>query len=463
MMGGLDWLIVAVGVIVTLAAARLAQRTSRDTEVQERVAGRSLGPWVMGISATAAAGSGAMLTGLVGLGYSFGLVWCLMPLGYLFGDILFWMFLAHRLHDASTQNGAVSLPQMMAGRLPDLRSRKYLSRLIGGFIVLLMIPYITAQWMAAGKMGGLILNHDVTTITLIAAGLVIAYTAFSGIRGAAYTDYVQGVLMLLFAATILALVAMAWPDADMLQEATSQLPPHFFSFTGDLSILQASMMFIGFAGLAVTFNLGQPHMVNRWLSAQSSATMRQGRWIYLLTSQFLFLGFTALGAFLRLMVESPDPEQALVVFMREYAFPGAMGILVIGAVSTIASTASAIVAVCADTLRFDVLDRAPSTRNKQLSVLLIGVGSLVALLFSDGSVFNMAITAVSLLGATLAGPVLFFIFGLRFTAVGLSAGLIAGFAAGVAWVALGLSNTLNESLPGLLAGVIVLWLFKPRP
>jgi sodium/proline symporter len=247
------------------------------------------------------------------------------------------------------------------------------------------------------------------------------------------------------------------------QAATDTLPAGFFSLTGDLTPLQAGLMFFGFSGLAVAFNLGQPHMVNRWLSARSATTVKQSRWIYLISSQILFLGFTALGAFIRLVVESPDPEQALVAFVQAYAFPGAMGILALGAVSTIASTASAIVAVCADTLRFDVLDRAPSTRNKQIAVLVVGAGSLLALLFSDGSVFNMAITAVSLLGATLAGPVLFFIFGQRFTATGLAAGLIAGLGAGIAWVALGLSNTLNESLPGLLAGLITLYAFRPRP
>jgi sodium/proline symporter len=208
----LDWAIVIAGIFVTLSAAAYAKRASQDTTLQERVAGRSLGPFVMGISAAAAAASGALLTGLVGLGYSFGLVWCLMPLGYLFGDILFWMFLAHRLHDASVKSGAVSLPQILAGRLPDPRTRRILSGLIGAFIVLLMIPYITAQWMAAGKMGGMILHLDVMTVTLVAAGLVIAYTALSGIRGAAYTDYIQGLLMLVFAGVIFALVALAWPD-----------------------------------------------------------------------------------------------------------------------------------------------------------------------------------------------------------------------------------------------------------
>lgn len=461
-MGVLDWMIIAGGLIVTLTAAMYAKRASYDTQMDERVAGRSLGPWMLAISAAAAATSGAALTGLVGLGYSFGLVWCLMPLGYFFGDILFWLFLAHRLHDVSMQSGAISLPQMMAGRLSDLRTRRVISGLIGAFIVLLMIPYITAQWMAAGKMGGFILDLDVTQVTIAAAVLVIAYTAMSGIRGAAYTDYVQGLLMLAFTSTVMAIVVVAWPGIEELQAAASTLPAGFLRLTGDLSLLQAAMMFFGFSGLAIAFNLGQPHMVNRWLSARSAAVVKQSRWIYLLTSQAIFLGFTALGAFIRLIVESPDPEQALVAFVQAYAFPGALGILIIGAVSTIASTASAIVAVCADTLRFDVMERAPSTRNKQLSVLIIGAGSLVALLFSDGSVFNMAITAVSLLGATLAGPVLFFIFGQRFTTVGLTAGLTAGLGTGIIWVACGLSNTLNESLPGLTASVIVLYIFRPR-
>lgn len=458
----LDLFIIAIGLVATFLAAFYAQRRSLDITTNERVAGRSLGPWVLGISAAAASTSGAVLAGVVGLGYSFGLVWCLMPLGYLVGDFIFWLFLAHRLHDASIKSGSISLPQMIANRLQSLRASRIVSKVIGVLIIVLMIPYITAQWMAAGKMGGFILNLDVMQITITAALIVIAYTTLSGIRGAAYTDYVQGILMLFFTLAVFSICFTSWPGVQALQETATALPDGFLSLTGRLSFLQATCMFVGFAGLAIAFNLGQPHMVNRWLSARSSATMKQARWIYLLSSQLMFLGFTALGAYIRLNLDVSDPEQALVAFIKTYAFPGAIGLLVIGTVSTIASTGSAILAVCADTLRFDVLGGQPSTKTKQLSIMIIGAGSIVALLFSDGNVFNMAITAVSLLGATLAGPVLFFITGQRFTATGLCAGLFAGLLTGIIWVVCGLSSSLNESLPGLLVSLFILYICRPR-
>ena len=67
---------------------------------------RSFNRWLIGLSAGAAANSGFVVTGAVGLGYLGGAQFLLLPLGWLVGDILFWSVFPGRINDF----GRVSAP-----------------------------------------------------------------------------------------------------------------------------------------------------------------------------------------------------------------------------------------------------------------------------------------------------------------------------------------------------------------
>ena len=108
-------LITLVGYKIVLIMIGLwANRRTRDT-ADFFLGGRSLGPWVAAISASASSSSAWSLLGVSGAAYVWGLsaIW-LFPsvfLGFLFN----WLWLAPRIRVAAERQGAVTVTDMLIG------------------------------------------------------------------------------------------------------------------------------------------------------------------------------------------------------------------------------------------------------------------------------------------------------------------------------------------------------------
>ena len=86
--------IILMIIVGNIASWRKKQHTAEDY----LVAGRSHGKFMIALSAAASAVSGFIMIGAVGAGYMLGLKALLMPLGWLFGDIVFWMLFPDRIN-----------------------------------------------------------------------------------------------------------------------------------------------------------------------------------------------------------------------------------------------------------------------------------------------------------------------------------------------------------------------------
>ena len=104
-------LIVAVGVVT-------GRQAGKDDE-SYFLGGRSLGPWVAALSASASSESGWLTLGLVGWAFGSGAsaLWILpgVLLGYLFN----WTVLAGRLRTESERLGAITLPDYLSFRFGE--------------------------------------------------------------------------------------------------------------------------------------------------------------------------------------------------------------------------------------------------------------------------------------------------------------------------------------------------------
>ncbi len=453
----IDIAIIIISVLASAVAVIIAIRKRGTDDRSEAVVGRSLGPIVLALGAGATANSGFVLTGAVGLGYSGGLMWCLLPLGWLIGDIIFWTLIAKRVYTIARNSDAVTLPEIIRSGVTGVGSDALVS-VVAIIIVGLMTVYVTSQWLSAGKVGGIILGLESYKVAFIFASVVIFYTALAGVRGAAYTDFVQACFMLALVISVFVITLSVYHKFNVDNAPNI---PGFLSLTGTLSPASVVLMLMGFAFAAIGFNLGQPQMVNRWLSANSETTIETARWIYIAFVQITWLSYTALGTFIRLAVEVhvQDPEQALVAFIQEYGAPGMLGMLIAGAVSTIASTASATIATCVEIIKNDVAHGSFFVKflsRKPIVTLVIGFLSLLGIFHTGTTVFSAAITAVSLIGAALAAPVFFSAIRVRASAIGTMLAVIGGLIVGIVWRQIGLDSHINESAPGMGVGIIIL-------
>lgn len=449
-MGLMDWLVFGGALLLTLGAAAYARAKQGHSDHREAVAGRSVGPWLLALSAGATANSGVALTALVGLGYMGGLVWMNFGIGWFLGDLVFWLFFAERLNRTAHRLDTVTLPEMLHKGTQGARSRLP-RRIFGLVIALLSMGYVGAQWLAAGKIGGMILGVPELMCALGFAVFVIGYTALSGVRGSIYTDFVQALFMLLLVGTSAWLVMMHWS----VEVGGAALPAGYFSLLGSGPWWQAPAIVLGFAVMALGFDLGQPQMVSRWMTGENPDVMRKARWIYIGFVQLTAFAFILLGMGIRLVMPGlTDGEGGLVAFLQPYGGTGVMGILMAGAVSTIASTGSGIVAVGAEMLRQDVLPgRLPGKMGMALAVALVGAVSVAVIPLSGSGVLGMALMAVGLMSALFLAPMLWVVMGWKIDQRRMLVSMLMAAGAAVGWKLLGWDTVVNECVPGAAAGV----------
>ena len=95
---------------VGLLSARQARATKRDYYL----AGASVKPWLVGLSAVATNNSGYMFIGVIGYTYVTGLAAIWLMLGWIAGDMLASQFVHRRLRDAAGRTGEVSYAGLLS-------------------------------------------------------------------------------------------------------------------------------------------------------------------------------------------------------------------------------------------------------------------------------------------------------------------------------------------------------------
>ncbi len=453
--------LVLIGTFV--AAYRGRRSSSRDAELH--LAQQSLNRWFVGLSAGATANSGFVVTGAVGLGYTYGIYWLLLPLGWFLGDLLFWRYFPHRINEYGARANATTLSDLISHGLPTGRFHP-LTIATTGIVVLCLGGYTMAQWIAGQKFLEGAFGFSAQASLLGFAILIIAYTSLGRFRGSVYADTFQAATRML--GTVVALGAVSWvalSDTEKFAENISQAGEGFLSILGAGSAASALAFVLGYAAASLGFGLGQPQVTSRYLAASSPEETRAARWIYIGYVQCTWATMTIFGVLLRgVMPGISDPEKGLTVFVSVALPPILVGLIVGDIFGAIASTANSLLMAMAQAARGLLGEHLRGRTPLWLIVLgLGGVTMFASLVLADrASVFDLAITSVSLMAAGLAPAVAIKVLHWRHSASSITVSIFAGFAVALAWKLVGLSTTMNESAIGILVGLLVNYILS-RP
>ena len=300
--------------------------------------------------------------------------------------------------------------------------------------VLLMVPasllWAAAQIRAFGQVLSASSGVAVTTMITVAAAIVIAYTAFGGMLADAWTDLVQGIVL------VVGLVVLL--GAFLSRTGTSifsQIPAGRLDAFPDgvplLSIVEAWA--IPICGSVVAAEL-----VSRVISARSPEIARR-------SSIFAGFGYLALGfipvtiglAGAVILPGLDDPEQILPLLGQRY-LPGALYVIVAGAlISAILSTVDTTLLVCSSLVSHNLVVPARPGMSERSKVRLaragvagFGVVAYVIALHAEG-VFALVEEASSFGSAGIFVTVTFGLFTRWGGALAAAASLIAGV---VTWI-----------------------------
>lgn len=189
--------LIAIGlymVLMLLIGFYAYRKTSNLTDYM--LGGRSLGPAVTALSAGAADMSGWLLMGLPGGLYLNGLADAWIAIGLTIGAYLNWVLIAPRLRSyTQVANDSITIPSYLENRFKD--STKLL-RIVSSLVILIFFTFYVSSGMVSGAVffeSSFGLHYK--TGLFIVAGVVVAYTLFGGFLAVSWTDFIQGLIMVI--------------------------------------------------------------------------------------------------------------------------------------------------------------------------------------------------------------------------------------------------------------------------
>jgi sodium/proline symporter len=437
--------------------------------------GRRLGSGVAGLSAGASDMSGWLLLGLPGALYLAGMNQIWIGIGLALGAYLNWQFVARRLRIYTEIAGnAITLPDYLENRFRDE------SKLLRSLSALVILVFFTF-YVSAGMVGGAILFEqtfglDYQAALGLGAAVIVSYTFLGGFLAVCWTDFVQGLLMLLALITVPAVViagAGGWEATAAALDAID--PGRLDAFRGMTMLGIVSLLAWGLG------YFGQPHILVRFMAVRSAADIPRARlvgmsWMVLALCGAVLTGLS--GAAYFAAEPLTNPETVFIALTQALFDPWVAGVLLAAILSAIMSTIDSQLLVSSSALTEDFYRAILRRRAGEREVVWVGRGAVagIALLAvwlardPDSTVLGLVAYAWAGFGAALGPVIVLSLFWKRMTRNAALTGLLTGAVTVVLWRQLqggpwGVFDV-YEILPGFLLGaaaIIATSLLGARP
>jgi len=280
--------VLAFYLVLLLVLGWIGWRRSRSNEEDYYLAGRQQGWIVSALTIMATFFSSFALLGAPAMVYREGVAFALFALNVPVGAMIVYI-VGSRIARHGRKHGYVTQADMIAQHYGSPVAMRLLVALIG---FLYAVPYIVMQLNAGGIITETIFPNakDAFTIgTSCLAVITMLYIMVGGMRSVAWTDVIQGVLLVggMFLAGAAAIGALGGPSGFL--DAVSKLPEKSLSLPGTTGSwtpwkLLTIVTFAAFASMI------QPAQWMRYYAARSTNTLRRSALIFgtVLPAGFLF-------------------------------------------------------------------------------------------------------------------------------------------------------------------------------
>ena len=432
--------------------------------------GRSLGGYVTALSAGASDMSGWLLMGLPGALYLTGVSEAWIAIGLCIGAWCNWRFVAGplRVYTERTDN-ALTLPDYFTSRFSSdgFASNGRLLRIVSALVILVFFAIYCASGIVAGaRLFESVFGLPYAQALWWGAAATILYTLIGGFLAVSWTDTVQATLMIfaLLLTPVIVMLNVGGPGETL--RVIEQVDP-------------ARLQWIGAGGLvAVVSSLawglgyfGQPHILARFMAADSLAVIPQARRIGMTWMVLCLLGAILVGlAGIAWSAQHPqlagalveNPERVFIVLAEALFNPWIAGVLLSAILAAVMSTLSCQLLVCSSALTEDFYHGFIRPHAGERELVWIGRATVLAVALlaifiardPDSRVLGLVSYAWAGFGAAFGPVVLFSLFWGRMTGIGALAGMVVGAATVILWKQTG--SALYEIVPGFIAGSVAL-------
>ncbi|MEG3191961.1 sodium/proline symporter PutP [Lysobacter sp. D1-1-M9] len=434
--------------------------------------GRSLGAFVTALSAGASDMSGWLLMGLPGAMYLGGVSESWIAVGLIAGAWLNWKYVAGplRVYTERTSN-ALTLPDYFTSRFrDDGRSLRVLSAAV---ILVFFAVYCASGVVAGARLFESVFAMPYAQALWWGAAVTILYTMVGGFLAVSWTDAAQGTLMFFALLITPVTVVMVNGGFDASLAAIEQYDSTRLDWFrgGELGLIGILSLIAWGLGY-----FGQPHILARFMAADSIATIPKARrigmsWMILCLAGSLTVGFFGIAYFAdNPAVAGPveaNAERVFITLIEVLFNPWVAGILLSAILAAVMSTLSSQLLVSSSVLSEDFyrgfLRKQASHRELvwvgRASVLLIALVALWIARDPDSRVLGLVSYAWAGFGAAFGPVVLLSLFWQRMTRNGALAGMVLGAVTVIAWKQIAVNqfgSELYEIIPGFIVATLAI-------
>lgn len=433
---------------------------SKKTNEDYLVAKNSIAPWLAALSAIATNNSGYMFIGMIGFTYTSGLQSIWLMVGWILGDLIVGKYVFKEIRRVTEKNDILSYGGLLA-RWHGTNYKKL--RFVAGLITVIFLGvYAAAQFKAGSKALHVLFGWDYNTGAIIGSVIVFLYCLSGGIRASIWTDAAQSIVMI-FAMAMLLFVGVS--ELGGVSEYLAQLnavSPGFMNAKPTGLFLDnyfgIFLFILGwvFAGFGV---VGQPHIMVRFMTLDDVKNINKTRAYYYIWYIFFYLMTIGVGLTARLIlpeVQSFDAELALPLISQKLLPEILIGVVLAGIFSATMSTADSQILSCSAAFTKDLI---PKWENNlfitKLTTGLVTICALLIAIYGSKNVFELVLLSWSVLSVAFGPLLIIYSFGKKVSEKTAITMIGVGLGVALTWRSLGLSGSVYEVGPGIIAGLLV--------
>ncbi|MBC8485190.1 MAG: sodium/proline symporter [Bacteroidetes bacterium] len=406
------------------------------------LAGRRLNPWVVAFSERASGESAWLLLGLPGAAFASGLLELWTAVGCILGIIFYWYIIAKDLRNETEKYDAITLPNFFAEKFS--KNDKIL-RVVSMLIIMFFFTfYLAAQFNGAGKV--LNVTFDIPHIygIIIGAVVIIIYTMMGGFFAVAWTDLIQGIIMIcvLVVLPIVGLIELSEQGSSLTSSITAA-GSEFSSVIGGATGWAAVAVVIGGLSWGLGY-MGQPHLLTRFMAIKDPEKIKTSRKIAIVWAIPAFFGAIMIGLIgLALYGQGhfSDVEKIMPHLTTSLLPAWLAGIFISGAIAAMMSTADSQLLVITSsviedfyhqTLGKNVTEKTLLNLSRIITIV-VGVAAFVISITSKELIFSLVSYAWAGLGSSFGPALLLMLKWKKTTKQGVLAGMLTGSITTIVW------------------------------
>lgn len=324
-----------------------------------------------------------------------------IAIGLILGMFLNWQFVAKKLRTETELYGTCTLSTYFEKRFEDKTG--ILRILTSAISVFFLTAYLAAGQIAMGILFESIFGINYYLSLSVAVSVVILYTFLGGFLTLAWTDFIQGIFLMLMIVWV-AIVSYSqiggWSD---IAQAAATRGLSLSLIPGNSIGSYLTLIFYACWGLGY---LGQPHIITKFMGIDNAGDIYKSKYLGM-AWQIISLGAAALIGLVSLAYFSnglENPELVFIEMVKSLFKPGFGGIILCAIIAANISTMASQILVCASSLSEDfykftfgkhATDRQMLTISRFSSLFV----ALVSLLFA----FNKSHTVMGVVQYAWAG------------------------------------------------------------